>query len=205
MTSSIKRFFFSKETYSTFMIAEAVLIGVTLICNKAAGMLDLFTVFEIVLRTMLLIGLYRAYRHENMILMSGFIAGLLFCILYREANQVLGNLMTLSVDKFIMMGYKGSVYLCISMVILFLECVMVYNHFSIGIQHVNGITKLAVNEISALMLFIMLAVQIFSNFFLDLNYLVIASYVCTTFAEGVLFVIIGHCDLLIAIDRGGER
>lgn len=204
MTSSIKRFFFNEATYSACMIIEVALICIILICNKIAGMLDLFTLFEIVLRTMLIIGLYRAYRHRNMLLMSGIVAGLLFCILYREANHVLGDLMTLSVDKFIMMGYKGSLYLCISMAILFLECVMVYNHFSISIHHINGMTKLAVNEISTFMLFIMLAVQFFSNFFLDLNYLVIASYVCTTFAEGVLFVIIGHCDLLIAIDRGGD-
>ncbi len=82
---------------------------------------------------------------------------------------------------------------------------MVYNHFSIGIHHINGITKLAVNEISTFMLFIMFAVQIFSNFFLDLNYLVIASYVCETIAEGVLFIIIVHCDLLAAIDIGGAN
>lgn len=187
------------------MITEIVLICIILICDKSAGVLDLFTVFEIALRTMLIIGLYRAYKHGNMLLMSGIVSGLLFCILYREANHVLGNLMTLSVDKFIMMGYKGSLYLCISMTILFLECVMVYNHFSISIHHINGITKLAVNEIATFMLFIMLGIQIFSNLFLDLNYLVIASYVCTTFAEGVLFVIIGHCDLMIAIDGGGGQ
>lgn len=205
MGGLIKRFFFNEKTYYTFMIAEAIMICITLVCDKIANELDMFTLFEIILRTALLIGLYRAYRHGNMFIMSGIVAGLLFCILYREANHVLGELMTLSVDKFIMMGYKGSLYLCISMAILFLECVMVYNHFSISIYHINGITKLAVNEISTLMLFIMLAVQIFSNFFLDLNYLVIASYVCTTFAEGVLFVIIGHCDLMIAIDRGGDN
>lgn len=205
MTSSIKRFFFDEKTYSACMTLEAILICIILLCDKTAGELDLFTLFEIILRTMLLIGLYRAYKHGNMFLMSGIVAGLLFCILYREANHVLGELMTLSVDKFIMMGYKGSLYLCISMAILFLECVMVYNHFSINVKHINGITKLAVNEISTLMLFIMLGVQIFSNFFLDLNYLVILSYVCTTIAEGVLFVIIGHCDLMIAIDRGGEN
>ena len=205
MSGSIKRFFFNEKTYFACMIAEAILIGIILICDKIAGVLDLFTMFEIFLRAMLLIGLYRAYRHGNMLLMSGIVSGLLFCILYREANHVLGNLMTLSVDKFIMMGYQGSLYLCISMAILFLECVMVYNHFFIRVHHINGITKLAVNEISTFMLFVMLAVQIFSNFFLDLNYLVIASYVCTTFAEGVLFVIVGHCDLMIAIDRGGEN
>lgn len=205
LTSLIKRFFFNEKTFSICMIIEAVLICVTLICNKTAGELALFTLFEIIARTMLLIGLYRAYRHENIFLMSGIVAGLLFCILYREANHVLGELMTLSVDKFIMMGYKGSLYLCISMAILFLECVMAYNHFSINVKHINGITKLAVNEISTVMLFIMLGVQIFSNFFLDLNFIVIVSYICTTFAEGVLFVIIGHCDLMIAIDRGGEN
>lgn len=202
MTSFIKRFFFSEKTYSMCMIAEAVLICIVLLCNKFAGVLDLFTAFEIILRTILLIGLYRAYRKGNMILLSGIVAGLLFCILYKEANHVLGDLMTLSVDKFIMMGYKGSLYLSISMAIFFLECVMAYNHFSINIHRVKGITKLVFNEISILMLFIMLVVQILSNFFLDLNYLIIASYVCTTFAEGVLFVIIGHCDLLIAIDGG---
>lgn len=205
MNSSIKRFFFNAKTYSICMITEIVLICVILICDKSAGELNLFTLFEIFLRTMLLIGLYRAYRRENIMLMSGIVAGLLFCILYREANHVLGDLMTLSVDKFIMMGYKGSLYLCISMTILFLECVMVYNHFSIGIHHINGITKLTVNEIATFMLFIMFIVQIFSNFFLDLNYLTIASYVCATFAEGVLFVIIVHCDLLTAIDRGGDN
>lgn len=205
MTSSIKRFFFDKKTYSICMIAEIILICINLVCDKASGTLDMFTMFEIVLRTMLIVGLYRAYRHENMYIMSGIVGGLLFCILYREANHVLGGLLTLSVDKFIMMGYKGSLYLCISMTILFLECVMVYNHFSISLYHINGITKLAVNEISTCLLFIMLAVQIFSNFFLDLNYLVIVSYICATFAEGVLFVIIGHCDLLIAIDRGGQN
>lgn len=203
MKGSIKRFFFSEKTYFTCMIAEAVLICVTLICDKLAGELDLFTLFEIIIRSVLLIGLYRVYKRENLFSISGIVAGLLFCILYRGATHVLGELMTLSVDKFIMMGYKGSLYLCISMAILFLECVMVYNHFSVGINNINGITKLAVNEISTFMLFVMLAVQIFSNFFLDLNYLVIASYICTTFAEGVLFVIIGHCDLMIAIDRGG--
>lgn len=187
------------------MIIEIILICIIFISDRIAGELDLFTMFEILLRTVLLIGLYRAYKHENTMLMSGIVAGLLFCILYREANHVLGDLMTLSVDKFIMMGYKGSLYLCISMTILFLECIMVYNHFSIGISHINGITKLTVNEISTLMLFIMLAIQIFSNFFLDLNYLVIASYVSATFAEGVLFVIIVHCDLLTAIDRGGNN
>lgn len=205
MTSFIKRFFFNEKTFSTGMIVEAVLICVTLICEKTAGELDLFALFEIITRTMLLVGLYRAYRHNNIFIMSGIVAGLLFCILYREANHVLGELMTLSVDKFIMMGYKGSLYLCISMVILFLECVMAYNHFSINVKHINGITKLAVNEIATVMLFIMLFVQIFSNFFLDLNYIVIISYVCATLAEGVLFVIIGHCDLMIAIDRGGEN
>lgn len=205
MKNKIKRFFFNENTYYVGTIAEIVLICIILICDRSAGELDLFTLFEIILRTMLIIGLYRAYKHENMMLMSGIVSGLLFCILYREANHVLGNLMTLSVDKFIMMGYKGSLYLCISMAILFLECVMVYNHFSISIHHINGITKLAVNEIATFMLFIMLAIQIFSNFFLDLNYLVIASYICTTFAEGVLFIIIGHCDLKIAIDGGGEN
>lgn len=202
LTSFIKRFFFNEKTYSICMIAEIILICVSLICYKIAGVLDLFTMFEIILRTILLIGLYRAYRSGNMILLSGIVSGLLFCILYKEANHVLGDLMTLSVDKFIMMGYKGSLYLSISMAILFLECVMAYNHFSINIHHIKGITKLVFNEISILMLFIMLAVQIFSNFFLDLNYLIIASYVCTTFAEGVLFVIIGHCDLVLAIDGG---
>ena len=205
MTSFIKRFFFNEKTFSTCMITETILICIILICDKVALELGLFTLFEIILRSMLLIGLYRAYRHENMFLINGIVAGLLFCILYREANHVLGGLMTLSVDKFIMMGYKGSLYLCISMVILFLECVMVYNHFSINVKHINGLTKLAVNEISTVLLFIMLGVQIFSNFFLDLNYLVIASYICSTFAEGVLFVIIGHCDLMVAIDRGGEN
>ena len=119
MTSSIKRFFFNQKTYSTCVIIEIVLICIILICDKLAGELDLFTLFEIIIRTMLIIGLYRAYRHENIMLMSGIVAGLLFCILYREANHVLGDLMTLSVDKFIMMGYKGSLYLCISMTILF--------------------------------------------------------------------------------------
>lgn len=204
MTSSIKRFFFHEKTYSMCLITEIVLICIILICDKMAGEIPLFTLFEILLRSMLLVGLYRAYRRENIMLMSGLVAGLLFCILYREANHVLGDLMTLSVDKFIMMGYKGSLYLCISMTILFLECVMTYNHFSIGIHHINGITKLTVNEISTFMLFIMLVIQICSNFFLDLNYLVIASYVCETLAEGVLFVIIVHCDLVTAIDRGGS-
>ena len=181
---------------------EAGLICAILLCTRVSNTLDLFTFFEIITRTLLLIGLYRAYKKENMFIMSGLVAGLLFCILYREANHVLGDLMTLSVDKFIMMGYKGSLYLCISMAIVFLECVMVYNHFSINVKHINGITKLTVNQLSTIMLFVMLIVQVLSNFFLDLNYWVIASYVCTTFAEGVMFIIIGHCDLIMAIDRG---
>ena len=205
MPSCIKRFFFSERVYLMCMLAESILICAVLVCDKKAGELSIFTVFEIFLRTMLLIGLFIAYRHKNIVVMNGILSGLLFCILYREANHVLGNLMTLSVDKFIMMGYKGSLYLCISMTILFLECVMVYNHFSINVHHIDGITKLIINEISTLMLFIILGIQIFSNFFLNLNYLVIASYVCTTFAEGVLFVIICHCDLKIALNRGGDN
>lgn len=181
---------------------EAVLICAIVLCAHISDTLDLFTMFEIITRTLLLVSLYRAYKKENMFIMSGLVAGLLFCILYREANHVLGDLMTLSVDKFIMMGYKGSLYLCISMAIVFLECVMVYNHFSIDVKHINGITKLAVNQLSTIMLFVMLIIQVLSNFFLDLNYWVIASYVCTTFAEGVMFIIIGHCDLIMAIDRG---
>ncbi|MDO4965844.1 MAG: hypothetical protein Q4E51_03975 [Lachnospiraceae bacterium] len=200
MRGSVKRFFFNEKTYSIGIAMEAVLIFIVLFCDNRANVLDSFSLFELILRTALLIGLYRSYRHRNIYVMSGIASGLLFCILYREANHVLGELMTLSVDKFIMMGYKGSVYLCISMTILFLECVMIYNHFSINVKHINGLTKLAVNEASTIMLFIMFTIQIFSNFFLDLNFWVIASYVCTTFAEGVLFVVIGHCDLMTAID-----
>lgn len=200
MKNSIKRFFFNKKTYSIGITIEAILIGVVLFFDYYAATLDMFSLFEMAIRTLLIIGLFRAYMRENLFLMNGIIAGLLFCILYREANHVLGELMTLSVDKFIMMGYRGSLYLCISMAILFLECVMVYNHFAISAHHIDGITKLAVNEISTIMLFVMLAVQILSNFFLDLNFWVIASYVCTTFAEGVLFIVIGHCDLMIAVD-----
>lgn len=202
MNSAVKRFYFDKRTFFISMGIEAGLICAILLCTRVSNTLDLFTFFEIITRTLLLIGLYRAYKKENMFIMSGLVSGLLFCILYREANHVLGNLMTLSVDKFIMMGYKGSLYLCISMVIVFLECVMVYNHFSIDVKHINGITKLAVNQLSTLMLFVMLTVQLFSNFFLDLNYWTIASYVCMTFAEGVMFIVIGHCDLIMAIDRG---
>lgn len=201
MRNAIKRFFFNEKTYLIGIAIEAFLICVVLFCDYYAATIDMFSLFEISIRTVLIIGLYRAYKRENLFLMNGIIAGLLFCILYREANHVLGELMTLSVDKFIMMGYRGSLYLCISMAILFLECVMVYNHFAISAHHIDGITKLAVNEISTIMLFAMLIVQILSNFFLDLNYWVIASFVCTTFAEGVLFVVIGHCDLMIAIDR----
>lgn len=202
MNSAIKRFYFDKRTFFIAMGMEAVLICAIILCTHISDTLDLFTMFEIITRTLLLVSLYRAYKKENMFIMSGLVAGLLFCILYREANHVLGDLMTLSVDKFIMMGYKGSLYLCISMAIVFLECVMVYNHFSIDVKHINGITKLAVNQLSTIMLFVMLIVQVLSNFFLDLNYWVIASYVCTTFAEGVMFIIIGHCDLIMAIDRG---
>lgn len=202
LNSAIKRFYFNKKTFYVALGMEITLICITLLCTYVSDTLDLFTMFELVTRTLLLVGLYRAYMKENMFIMSGLVSGLLFCILYREANHVLGNLMTISVDKFIMMGYKGSLYLCISMVIVFLECVMVYNHFSIDVKHINGITKLAVNQLSALMLFVMFAIQLFSNFFLDLNWWTIASYVCATFAEGVMFVAIGHCDLIMAIDRG---
>lgn len=205
LRSSIKRFFFNENSYSVSMVIEVILICITLFCGKMGNILDSFSLFEIVLRTALIIGLFRAHRRGNLFLMNGIVTGLLFCILYREANHVLGELMTLSVHQFIMMGYKGSLYLCISMTILFLECVMVFNHFSINVRHINGITKLAVNEISTIMLFIMLTVQVLSNFFLDLNYWVIANYICTTFAEGVLFVAIVHCDLVIAIDRGGDN
>lgn len=202
MNSAVKRFYFDKRTFDVSIVIEAVLICAILISMRVSNELKLFDVFEITARILLLGGLYRAYKRENIFVMNGIISGLLFCILYRGANHVLGNLMTLSVDKFIMMGYKGSVYLCISMAILFLECVMAYNHFSINVQHINGITKLAVNQLSTFMLFVMLIVQMMSDFFLDLNYWVIASYICTTFAEGVLFIIIGHCDLIMAIDRG---
>lgn len=201
MNNSIKRFYFDNNIYNGCMIIEACLIGAVLLCAKVAGVLDMFTMFEIIIRSLLLVSLFRAHKSDNVFLMSGIAAGLLFCILYREANLVLGNLMTLSVHEFIMMGFKGSLYLCISMSILFLECIMVYNHFSINVTHINGMTKLMVNQISAFMLFVMLIVQVLSNIFLDINPWTRVYYVLATIAEGVLFVVIGHCDLIMAIDR----
>lgn len=205
MRNAIRRFFFNENVFSGSVLIEAALIIATLICARLASSLSLYTIFEILVRSLLIMGLYRAYKKQNIFIMSGLVAGLLFCILYREANLVLGDLLSFSVDKYIMMGFKGSLYLCISMSILFLECIMVYNHFSVSVRHINGITKLVVNELATLMLFIMLIVQIFSNIFLDLNLLLRAYYVLATLAEGVLFVITSHCDLIMALDRGDEN
>lgn len=202
ISNQIKRFYFDNNIFIGGLFLELLLIGITLICAKIANALDTFMLFENIIRILLLIGLYRSHKAENIFLMNGLASGLLFCILYREANLVLGHLMTLSVHQFIMMGYKGSLYLCISMSILFLECIMVYNHFSINVQHINGVTKMKVNQVSTIMLFIMLIVQILSNIFLELNALTIIYYIISTITEGVLFVVIGHCDLIMALDRG---
>ena len=108
MRNAIRRFFFNENVFSGSVLIEAALIIATLICARLASSLSLYTIFEILVRSMLIMGLYRAYKKQNIFIMSGLVAGLLFCILYREANLVLGDLLSFSVDKYIMMGFKGS-------------------------------------------------------------------------------------------------
>ncbi|MCQ2082412.1 MAG: hypothetical protein MJZ11_12210 [Lachnospiraceae bacterium] len=141
-------------------VAGIILSLAVLVFSKEAAPL---TVFEKIVKLMLVISLYFAFTHYQWDMMRGIMGGILFSLMYAEGFLVLGTLWkdTASANTFLIMGVQGSLYIATESMSFLMTIIITLNHFIMNYGKRNNWRNVIFNQISILfklLLYVFLAI-----------------------------------------------
>ena len=141
-------------------VAGIILSLAVLVFSKETAPL---TVFEKIVKLMLVISLYFAFTHYQWDMMRGIMGGILFSLMYAEGFLVLGTLWkdTASANTFLIMGVQGSLYIATESMSFLMTIIITLNHFIMNYGKRNNWRNVIFNQISILfklLLYVFLAI-----------------------------------------------
>lgn len=112
--------------------------------------LSLQNAFERVVKLLLAILTLWSFSRCHWDVTKGIMGGLLFALLYRESNLVLGRLWgeTSDFDSYLIMGVQGSLYLAVQTMSFMMTIIIIINHFVIGYSNKGNWGSVVLNQIS---------------------------------------------------------
>lgn len=180
-----RRFFLSERTATIAAVLVLALLPVMLILGFSSGMMDLASIYNGMLRFLLVATLLYSIRKHKLLLMQAATVGVLVCMLCSQSEYALCELAEVDSEVYITMGLQGFIFLAVEQMVLFVESLVCFDHFVVHATRRRGATRLFVNRAAILFLLALLVVQ-----------LIIAPTL--TFGEGyVLYVWASHLDELI--------
>ena len=84
-----RRFFLSERTATITAVLALVLIPVILFLGFSTGMMDLASIYDLLIRFLLIATLLYSIRKHKLLLMQAATVGLLFCMLYSQSQYAL--------------------------------------------------------------------------------------------------------------------
>ena len=195
--------FLNKKTFMTAAVGALILRPASMILMAVAESpeLTIFTVVSGLLNLLLCAGLIFAWRKEDMIRISGLVAGILLVELCHYTYLSEQNI-SIGVDTIVSMGLVRCMMLSSYLMICFIILLSTYNHFTIFLGKQSGRTKLIANQISICVLmfcFLMLTVE---NWLIDDSLLRQAAGAAGCLSDLCLFTAIACCELFLTVDGG---
>lgn len=161
--------FVNERTMCTASIASAVCGMLSIGWMQVSGTLTLMGLFEqLVKLTVTLLALWSFFRYR-WDMMKGLLGGMLFSILYQEADLVLGRLWgeTADFDTYLIMGVEGSLFLAAETMSLMMTVIITANHYIIEYSPNRNERNLIFNKISILFKITLYLSLMVIDFFLD--------------------------------------
>ena len=94
---------------------------------------DSFEIFALLIKLVTSTAMFLAFRSLKWDAAKGLLGGVLFCLMYQEAQLALGNLWQESnFDKYLIAGVQGSLFLAGAVMNLLMTVIITMNHFFIN-------------------------------------------------------------------------
>ncbi len=125
---------------------------------------DYFARFEVLVKLMIVTALYLSFRHYNWDVAKGLMGGVLFCLMYREAYLVLGNLWAEEdFDTYLVVGVQGSIYLASAGMSFLMTIIITINHFIINYAKHGNPGNVILNRMAILFKLVVYVILIVTN------------------------------------------
>ena len=142
-----------------FVVAAS--IAALFIIRFTGGM---FAVFEVLVKLIIAVALFLAFRNYNWDVAKGLMGGALFCLMYREAYLVLGRLWgEEDFDTYLVAGVSGSIYLAAAGMSFLMTVIITINHFIINYAKNGNPENVILNRMAILFKFAVYVVLLISN------------------------------------------
>ena len=191
--------FLSRKTFLTSVIGAFILLPVSTVLMKLTGQLTAFTAVCCLLNLLLCVGLTAAWLREDVIRVSGLVAGILLVELCRYA-YVSEQYISAGVDAVVAQGLVAcmmfSDYLMVCCVLL----MVTYNHFTIFVGQNSGRTKMAVNQVSICVLLLCFLVLTAESWMMGGSLLRQVSGALGFLSDLCLIMAVACCELYLAVD-----
>ena len=195
-----RRFFLSERTATITAVLALVLIPVILFLGFSTGMMDLASIYDLLIRFLLIATLLYSIRKHKLLLMQAATVGLLFCMLYSQSQYALTSLAALDSELYITMGLQGFIFLAIEQMILFVESLVCFDHFVVHVARRRGATRLFINRAAILFLLALLVVQLIIAPTLSFVPTYVQYLWTMHFDELIIFVLLMCAELITLID-----
>ena len=129
---------------------------------------DFFAVFGLLVKLVTAVAMYQAFRFFKWDVAKGLMGGVLFCIMYHEAYQVLVRLWgEQDFDTYLVAGVEGSLYLATTSMAFLMTIIITINHFFINYAVQGNPKNMILNRIALAFKMTVYILIFASNSFLD--------------------------------------
>lgn len=191
--------FLNPKTFLTAAVSALALLPAGLMLTVLAGQVTIFTAVSVLLTWLLCGGLILAWRREDMIRVSGLVAGMLLTELCRY-TYLSERYLSIGVDSIVALGLAACMRLSAYLMVCFIILMVTYNHFTIFLGRNSGRTKLIVNQISICVLLLCFLALTVLNWMMGGGPVQQAAGVIECLADLCLFTAVACCELYLAVD-----
>ena len=191
--------FLNPKTFMTAAVSALALLPAGLMLTVLAGQVTIFTAVSVLLTWLLCGGLILAWRREDMIRVSGLVAGILLLELCRY-TYLSERYLSIGVDSIVALGLAACMRLSAYLMVCFIILMVTYNHFTIFLGRNSGRTKLIVNQISICVLLLCFLALTVLNWMMGGGPVQQAAGVMEGLADLCLFTAVACCELYLAVD-----
>lgn len=162
MVTRYRMLFLSQKTFMTSVIGAFILLPLSMILNALAGQLTLFSAVCFLLCLALCAGLTLAYRKEDVLRVSGLVAGILLVELCRY-TYLSERYLSVGVEAIVSLGLYGCMMLSGYLMVCFILIMVIWNHFTAYVGRASGRTKMIVNQIAITVLLLCFLLLVAEN------------------------------------------
>ena len=123
-----------------------------------------FVAFELITKLITAGAMLLAFRHFKWDVAKGLMGGVLFCLMYQEANLVIVDLWGgESFDQYLIAGVQGSLYLAAAGMAFLMTAIITINHFFINYSSHGNPKNVILNQMALIFKFAVYLLLLISN------------------------------------------